>query len=103
MRRRAQEAFRFRRKMDLATPPIRIGMRGSVLALAQANWVKRRIEQRCPEASVEIGVIRTGGDRFSEAPMQILRGKGVFTKEIEDALLAYENRCCSSLDEGFAG
>jgi len=52
---------------------------------------------------VEIRVIRTGGDRFSEAPMQILRGKGVFTKEIEDALLAYENRCCSSLDEGFAG
>jgi len=76
--------------MNLATPPIRIGTRGSVLALAQANWVKRRIEQRCPEASVEIRVIRTGGDRFSEAPMQILRGKGVFTKEIEDALLADE-------------
>jgi hydroxymethylbilane synthase len=76
--------------MNLATPPIRIGTRGSVLALAQANWVKRRIEQRCPEASVEIRVIRTGGDRFSEAPMQILRGKGVFTKEIEDALLAHE-------------
>ena len=76
--------------MDLATPPIRIGTRGSVLALAQANWVKRRIEQRCPEASVEIRVIRTGGDRFSEAPMQILRSKGVFTKEIEDALLANE-------------
>jgi hydroxymethylbilane synthase len=76
--------------MNLATPPLRIGTRGSVLALAQANWVKRRIEQRCPEASVEIRVIRTGGDRFSEAPMQILRGKGVFTKEIEDALLADE-------------
>jgi hypothetical protein len=74
--------------MNLATPPIRIGTRGSVLALAQANWVKRRIEQRCPEASVEIRVIRTGGERFSEAPMQILRGKGVFTEEIEDALLA---------------
>ena len=74
--------------MDLATPPIRIGTRGSVLALAQANWVKRRIEQRCPETSVEIRVIRTGGDRFSEAPMQILWGKGVFTKEIEEALLA---------------
>jgi hydroxymethylbilane synthase len=76
--------------MNLATPPIRIGTRGSVLALAQATWVKRRIEQRCPEASVEIRVIRTGGDRFSEAPMQILRGKGVFIKEIEDALLADE-------------
>jgi len=76
--------------MDLATPPIRIGTRGSVLALAQANWVKRRIEQRRPEASVEIRVIRTGGDRFSEAPMQVLRSKWVFTKEIEDALLAHE-------------
>ena len=76
--------------MNLATPPIRIGTRGSVLALAQANWVKRRIEQRCPDAIVEIRVIRTGGDRFSEATMQILRGKGVFTKEIEDALLADE-------------
>ncbi|HEU4341242.1 MAG TPA: hydroxymethylbilane synthase [Candidatus Binatia bacterium] len=67
---------------------IRIGTRGSVLALAQANWVKQRIEARYPDADVQIAVVKTSGDRFVEAPMQILRGKGVFTKEIEDALLA---------------
>ena len=69
---------------------IRIGTRGSVLALAQSNWVRQRIEERHPDASVEIAVIKTSGDRFVEAPLQILRGKGVFTKEIEDALLAHD-------------
>jgi hydroxymethylbilane synthase len=67
---------------------IRIGTRGSLLALAQANWVRQRIEDRCADLSVEIVVIKTTGDRIVDAPPQTLRGKGVFTKEIEDALLS---------------
>ncbi len=70
--------------------PFRIGTRGSSLALAQANWVKRQIENQYPEASVELIVIKTGGDRFVDAAIQAMGGKGVFTKEIEEALLRRE-------------
>src|ERR671910_3536990 len=67
---------------------IKIGSRGSALALAQAGWVKRTLEQT--GASVDIIVIRTSGDRFVDRTVQFLGGKGVFTKEIEDALLGGE-------------
>ncbi len=69
---------------------IRIGTRGSSLALAQANWVKHQIQDRYPEASVELVVIKTSGDRFVDAAIQAMGGKGVFTKEIEEALLRRE-------------
>jgi hydroxymethylbilane synthase len=69
---------------------IRIGTRGSSLALAQANWVKRQIQNQYPEASVELVVIKTSGDRFVDAAIQAMGGKGVFTKEIEEALLRRE-------------
>jgi len=68
----------------------RVGTRGSSLALAQANWVKRQIENHYPEDSVELVVIKTSGDRFVDAAIQAMGGKGVFTKEIEDALLRRE-------------
>jgi len=58
--------------------------------LAQASWVKQRIEAERPELSVELVVIKTSGDRFMEAPIQTIGGKGIFTKEIEDALLRKE-------------
>src|SRR5918995_3630348 len=67
---------------------IKIGSRGSALALAQAGWVKRTLEQT--GASVDIIVIKTSGDRFVDRTVQLLGGKGVFTKEIEDALLGGE-------------
>jgi hydroxymethylbilane synthase len=70
--------------------PIRIGTRGSSLALAQANWVKRQLQNQYPEASVELVVIKTSGDRFVDAAIQAMGGKGVFTKEIEEALLRGE-------------
>jgi hydroxymethylbilane synthase len=63
----------------------RIGSRGSALALAQADWVKRKLEQT--GLKVEITVIKTSGDRFVDRTIQSLGGKGIFTKEIEDALL----------------
>jgi len=69
---------------------LQIGTRGSALALAQANWVKRRIEERLPEIAVELRTIRTSGDRFLDAPIKEIGGKGIFTKEIEEALIGGE-------------
>ena len=69
---------------------IRIGTRGSALALAQANWVKAQLLQNQPELEVEVRVIKTSGDRLVDTPIQALGGKGVFTKEIEEALLRGE-------------
>src|SRR3954453_20765088 len=65
---------------------IRIGTRGSALALAQTEWVKQRLEERYPEQRVEIVTIKTSGDRFLTSPIPAI-GKGIFVKEIEDALL----------------
>ena len=65
-----------------------IGSRGSQLALYQARWVKERIEQEHPELSVAIEIIKTSGDIIIDAPLNKIGGKGVFTKEIEEALLA---------------
>lgn len=69
---------------------IRIGTRGSALALAQASWVKQQIQNHYPERLVELIVIKTSGDRFADAAIQAMGGKGVFTKEIEEALLRRE-------------
>jgi hydroxymethylbilane synthase len=69
---------------------LRIGTRGSALALAQANWLKGKIELQWPEAAVGLRIIKTSGDRFVEASLQAIGGKGVFTKEIEEALLNRE-------------
>ncbi len=63
-----------------------IGSRGSQLALWQANWVKARLEAVGESARIEI--IKTSGDRITDAPLAQVGGKGLFTKEIEDALLA---------------
>jgi hydroxymethylbilane synthase len=67
---------------------LKIGSRGSALALAQADWVKRKLEET--GLKVEITVIKTSGDRFVDRTIQSLGGKGIFTKEIEDALLSGE-------------
>src|SRR5215471_5034263 len=64
-----------------------IGSRGSKLALWQANWVKKELERRHGGLHVEIRIIKTTGDRFAAASLTQIGGKGVFTKEIEDALL----------------
>src|SRR5262245_4503852 len=65
-----------------------IGSRGSKLALAQATWVKEHLENLRPDLRLEIAVIKTSGDVFTEAPLSQIGGKGLFTKEIEEALLA---------------
>lgn len=65
-----------------------IGSRGSALALWQAEWVKAQLEQAVPTRRVAIQVIKTTGDAILDAPLSKIGGKGVFTKEIEEALLA---------------
>ena len=69
---------------------LRIGTRGSPLALAQAHTVRDRIVavHGCAPDSIAIHVIKTTGDRIQDRPLSEAGGKGLFTKEIEDALLA---------------
>lgn len=75
---------------------LRIGTRGSPLALAQANDVKARLVAAHDHLSaddIEIVVIKTTGDRILDRHLMNAGGKGLFTKEIEDALLASEIDC----------
>jgi hydroxymethylbilane synthase len=69
---------------------LRIGSRGSPLALAQAYEVQRRLAAACGVAAerIEIKTIRTTGDAIEDRPLATAGGKGLFTKEIEEALLA---------------
>ncbi len=66
---------------------VRIGTRGSQLALWQANYIKSRIEQAFPDVTVEIMTIKTTGDRITDRPLAAIGGKGLFVKEIEAALM----------------
>jgi len=63
-----------------------IGSRGSQLALWQARWVQGRLAALGMESRIEI--IKTTGDRVTSVPLSSVGGKGLFTKEIEEALLA---------------
>jgi len=65
-----------------------IGTRGSKLALWQANWVKERLESLYPDLKIEIEKIKTTGDKILDAPLAKIGGKGLFVKEIEEALLS---------------
>ena len=74
---------------------LRIGTRGSPLALAQANDVRARLiaAHGLPESEVTIRIIKTSGDIIQDRPLSEVGGKGLFTKEIEEALLAGEIDC----------
>jgi hydroxymethylbilane synthase len=67
-----------------------IGSRGSQLALYQAEWVKARLSEAHPGTDFPVKVISTSGDVVLDRPLSEVGGKGVFTKEIEDALIARE-------------
>jgi hydroxymethylbilane synthase len=69
---------------------LRIGTRGSALALTQSEWVADLIRKHNPGADVELVTIRTQGDILKDAPLAQIGGKGVFIKEIEEALLRRE-------------
>lgn len=66
---------------------IRIGTRGSKLALWQAKWVKGRIEKQFPSIKSQLIKIRTTGDKIQDVALARVGGKGLFVKEIEEALL----------------
>ena len=67
---------------------LRIATRGSDLALWQARHVQQRLQQTAPDTSVEILVVKTKGDEITDVPLAKVGGKGLFVKEIEDALLS---------------
>jgi hydroxymethylbilane synthase len=66
---------------------LRIGTRGSQLALYQANWVKERLMEAHPNLKVTLFKIKTTGDKIQDAPLAKIGGKGLFVKEIEEALI----------------
>ena len=66
---------------------LKLGTRGSQLALWQANWIKAEIEKKYPEYQVELIKIKTTGDKILDVPLAKVGGKGLFVKEIEEALL----------------
>jgi hydroxymethylbilane synthase len=76
----------------LASRPLRIGTRGSPMALRQTAIIRERLVAAHPElaeaGAVEVVTIRTTGDRVQNRPLAEIGGKGLFAKEIEEALLA---------------
>jgi hydroxymethylbilane synthase len=72
-----------------SAPQLRIGTRGSALALAQAHETRDRLiaAHGLPESAFEIIVIKTSGDQIQDRPLSEVGGKGLFTKEIEQAMM----------------
>ena len=64
-----------------------IATRGSMLALWQANYIKDSIEEANPGLTVELMKIKTTGDKITDVPLAMVGGKGLFVKEIEEAML----------------
>ena len=81
-------------KRDLPTPdtPMKLGTRGSPLALAQAHETRERLAAAfdLPHEAFEVVVIKTTGDRIIDRPLKEIGGKGLFTREIEEAMLSGE-------------
>jgi len=69
---------------------LRIGTRASQLALWQAHWVKSELEKRYPGMEVTLTKIKTQGDKILDVPLAMVGGKGLFVKEIEEAMLRGE-------------
>lgn len=67
---------------------IKVGTRGSKLALAQTNYVVDALKKAAPETEADICVIKTKGDIMQDVSLAQIGGQGVFVKEIEEALLA---------------
>lgn len=67
---------------------IKVGTRGSKLALAQTKWVISKLQQNNPDILCSIHVIQTKGDKIQNKPLDKIGDKGLFVKEIEDQLLA---------------
>jgi hydroxymethylbilane synthase len=74
---------------EVTTPhhSLSLGTRGSMLAKAQSSLVARELEQLHPGLKVELIIVSTSGDVIADRPLQEFGGKGLFTKELEQALL----------------
>ena len=70
--------------------PVKIGTRGSKLALWQANWIKAALNEKFPQQDIELAIIKTKGDKILDVPLAKVGGKGLFVKEIEEALLNFQ-------------
>jgi len=66
---------------------LKIGTRGSQLALFQANWVKDQLSHAHPDLNVTLIKIKTTGDKIQDVPLAKIGGKGLFVKEIEESLI----------------
>ncbi|MBP1695868.1 MAG: hemC [Deltaproteobacteria bacterium] len=66
---------------------LKIGTRGSQLALFQANWVKDQVGKAHPDLNITLIKIKTTGDKIQDVPLAKIGGKGLFVKEIEESLL----------------
>lgn len=64
-----------------------IGTRGSPLALRQSTWVKETLAEAHPQLRFDLEIIKTTGDKILDCPLSAIGGKGLFVKEIEEALL----------------
>jgi hydroxymethylbilane synthase len=64
-----------------------IATRGSKLALWQSEYIKAKIEERYPDISVRLNIMKTKGDKILDTPLAKIGGKGLFTKELENAML----------------
>ena len=73
--------------MSSTPTTIRIATRGSALALWQAHWVRDRLQADDPALTVELLVLKTRGDKILDRALSEVGGKGLFVKEIEEALL----------------
>jgi hydroxymethylbilane synthase len=73
---------------DSSSHLLRLGTRGSLLARAQSGLVAQSLERLHPGLKVELILFRTSGDQIAERPLHEFGGKGLFTKELEQALLA---------------
>jgi hydroxymethylbilane synthase len=67
-----------------------LGTRGSKLAVHQSEWVQARIRELAPQLNVTLRRIQTSGDKILDVPLAKIGGKGLFVKEIEEALLSGE-------------
>jgi len=67
-----------------------LGTRGSKLAVHQSQWVQARLQELAPGLTISLQRIQTSGDKILDVPLARIGGKGLFVKEIEDALLSKE-------------
>ena len=67
-----------------------LGTRGSKLAVHQSQWVQARLQELSPGLTISLKRIQTSGDKIFDVPLAKIGGKGLFVKEIEDALLSKE-------------